>query len=227
MSKYYNSGDILAQKKPAKATRGNVDESLEKETQEKITNPRAINGGRDRVPENHAEKNKERLNSSLAKTPLHARAEVKEKAQPKKKPLMKMKPIKKAIKKESTQTFPISSIIFITVFTLALIYVIHLYIEIDDLNSSLANLNNEIVEMKREEMALEIEKNSMYPLEEIERIAKEKYGMVNIDQLPKEYITPENKDEIEIIDKGNENETPGALLSGFARVVSDLLSYIN
>jgi len=51
--------------------------------------------------------------------------------------------------------------------------------------------------------------------------------MVDEDQIPKEYITPNTEDSIEIMETEPKDETPGALLSGFAGVVSDLLSYIN
>ena len=64
-------------------------------------------------------------------------------------------------------------------------------------------------------------------LEEIERIAREEYGMVNRDQLPKEYITPDSEDQIEIIDTKSGEAAPGALMSGFAKAISNLLSYIN
>ena len=84
-----------------------------------------------------------------------------------------------------------------------------------------------IVDMKSEETELEIKKNNMYDLEEIERIAREEYGMVNRDQLPKEYITPDSEDHIEIIDAQSEEAAPGALMSGFAKAISNLLSYIN
>ena len=51
--------------------------------------------------------------------------------------------------------------------------------------------------------------------------------MVSADQLPKEYITPDNEDHIQIIDTGDDESAAGVLMSGFGRTFSNLLSYIN
>ena len=232
MSQYYTSGDIIAQKK------NNTKETIQKDLAENFLQekgyerqikPREINGGRDRVPKNYAASNKVRLNDSLAKTPVPAKGTVSAKKNTAPRKTRKKVAVgQMETRKEASKTpFPIPYIICIMLLTVIFLYVIHLYIEIDDLNAELTDYNNLIVDMKREETELEIKKNNMYDLEEIERIAREEYGMVSADQLPKQYITPDSKDDIEIIDMQNEDMTPGALMSGFAKSISNLLSYIN
>ena len=53
------------------------------------------------------------------------------------------------------------------------VYVVHLYIEITDFNSTLAEYDATLVELKSVQNDLEFEKNRLYNLEEIARIAKE------------------------------------------------------
>ena len=236
MSQYYTSGDdILVQKKnnTKETEQKNLAENfLQEKGYERQVKPRDINRGRDRVPQNHTTANKARLNTALAKTPVQAKAtgtaNKKENVQAIKRKQKKVTVGQMELRKESAKTpFPIPYIFCIIILTVIFLYVIHLYIEIDDLNSEITDYNNMLVEMKSEETELEIKKNNMYDLEEIERIAREEYGMVNRDQLPKEYITPDSKDDIEIIDAQSEELAPGALMSGFAKSISNLLSYIN
>lgn len=227
MSKYLpTNDDILVQKKSAvnESSRKDLAEDfLTQKGYERQIKPRGVNGGRDRIPQNHAVANKERLNSSFAKTPVQAK-----RATDEEKKRERRASARTEVRKESAKTpFPIPYIFCIVLLTAIFLYVIHLYIEIDDLGDELTDYNNMLVEMKKEEEDLKIKKDHMYDLEEIERIAREEYGMVNRDQLPKEYITPDSKDDIEIIDMQSEEVAPGALMSGFAKSISNLLSYIN
>ncbi|MBQ7897863.1 MAG: septum formation initiator family protein [Clostridia bacterium] len=227
MSQYYTSGDdILAQKKTkSKETAGKdlAENFLQEKGYERQVKPREINGGRDRVPQNHTVTNKNRLNTALAKTPRTAKGVENIRKKEKKVSVSRME-----VRRENAKTpFPIPYIFCIVLLTVIFLYVIHLYIEIDDLNAELTDYNNMIVDMKSEETELEIKKNNMYDLEEIERIAREEYGMVNRDQLPKEYITPDSEDQIEIIETQSGEAAPSVLMSGFAKTISNLLSYIN
>lgn len=199
---------------------------------ERQAKPRELNGGRDRVPQGHTQRNKVRMNNSLAATPEHAKSNYTKTAtarrsHEKKRYVQTQVKVAEVRKEKPSTPFPISIILCLIAITVISLYVIHLYIELDELNATVADYNNRIAEMKNEEKVLQTQKASKYNLEEIERIAKEKYGMVDADQLPKEYITPDAEDSIEIMEKDTADETPGALLSGFAGVVSDLLSYIN
>ncbi len=220
------SGEIITEKKKsAKETQQkNLAETfLQEKGYERQVKPRQMNNGRDRVEHNYATDNKARLNNALAKTPTGAIN-----SQSKQKKVKKVAVGEMERRSEVAKTpFPIPYIVCILLLTVIFLYVIHLYIEIDNFNSELTDYNNMIVEMKSKETELEIKENNMYDLEEIERIAREEYGMVNKDQLPKEYITPDSEDDIEIIDTKSTEVAPGALMSGFAKAISNLLSYIN
>ena len=188
---------------------------------ERQAKPREVNGGHDRVPRNYTQKNKVRLNGALAHTPIQARPIAKKQS-------AKTQVNVTGLRKERSKTpFPTFTVLCLIALTVVALYVVHLYIELDELDATITEYNNMITEMKAEERVLQTQKASKYNLEEIERIAKEKYGMVDADQLPKEYITPDAEDSIEIMETDNGDDTPAALLSGFAGVVSDLLSYIN
>lgn len=237
MSEYNTSGEILAKNKAkVKTEKDLAGDFLAEKGYERQVKPRNINGGRDRLPQNYTQKNKARLNDALAFTPDQAKSGVPSKTASAQTAVRRKKTVQRVrtevnvaeVRKEKPKTpFPASVVLCLVAITVILLYVVHLYIELDELNASLINYNNQIAEMKNEERVLQSQKASKYDLEEIERIAKEKYGMVDADQLPKEYITPDAEDSIEIMETSIEDETPGALLSGFAGVVSNLLSYIN
>lgn len=226
MSKYHTQNeDILVKNKTvtnSSARKDLAEDFLAEKGYERQIKPRGVNGGHDRLPQNHTAVNKERLNTSLAKTPRQLKGE---EVTRRRENRISARPM---VRTESAKTpFPIPYIVCVVLLTAIFLYVIHLYIEIDELDDALTDYNNMLVEMKKEETDLRIKKNNMYDLEEIERIAREEYGMVNRDQLPKEYITPDTKDDIEIIDMQSEEVAPGALMSGFAKSISNLLSYIN
>ncbi len=230
----YTSGNTTAKRNTNTVTDSNKNlagDYLAEQGYERQAKPREVNGGRDRVPQNHAQNNKTRMNNALAATPAQAKnGEVKAvsaKRTSKKRKAQTVVKVSGVRKEKPVTPFPISVIFCLIAITVMSLYVIHLYIELDELNAAITDYNNQIAEMKNQEKVLQTQKASKYNLEEIERIAKEKYGMVDADQLPKEYITPDAEDSIEIMETSIEDETPGALLSGFAGVVSDLLSYIN
>lgn len=231
MSEYYTQGKVVADNKTNTGTQKDLaGDFLVEKGYERQLKPRQINGGRDRLPQNHTQTNKVRLNSALANTPSQAKSSVINGTRKKKKTVSgaRTRVNVAGVRKEKAKTpFPIATILCLLAITLISLYVIHLYIELDELNAAMTDYNNKLVEMKNEERVLQTQKASKYNLEEIEQIAKEQYGMVDADQLPKEYITPDAEDSIEIMETSIENDTPGALLSSFAGVVSNLLSYIN
>ncbi len=229
----YTSGNTTAKRNTETVTDTNrnlAGEYLAEQGYERQAKPREVNGGRDRLPQNHTQNNKARMNNALATTPAQAKnggVAASAKKVSKKRRTQTVVKVSGVRKEKPVTPFPISVILCLVAITVLSLYVIHLYIELDELNATITDYNNQIAEMKNQEKVLQTQKASKYNLEEIERIAKEKYGMVDADQLPKEYITPDAEDSIEIMETSIEDETPGALLSGFAGVVSDLLSYIN
>ena len=117
---------------------------------ERQAKPREVNGGRDRLPRNYAQKNKDRLNSSLATTPAQAKSTTSASTVAKKK-RAQIKTEVPVVKAESPATpFPFFTIICLIAITVISLYVIHLYIELDDMNATITEYNNRIVEMKNE-----------------------------------------------------------------------------
>lgn len=224
----YTSGNTYTSKRAnsstARTEKKLAGDYLAEKGYERQARPRDVNGGRDRVPRNYTQNNKARLNGSLATTPAQAKPTAKKQVKKKQQTQVKVT----GLRKERSKTpFPAFTVLCLIALTVVALYVVHLYIELDELDATITEYNNMITEMKDQERSLQTQKASKYNLEEIERIAKEKYGMVDADQLPKEYITPNAEDSIEIMETDMSDETPAALLSGFAGVVSNLLSYIN
>lgn len=218
MAKNYNSAsDIIIKKRPVA---GSVEEKefaedlLQSKGYVPSTKPRRVNGGQDVAGASHTERNRARLNRTLSKAPAQVDEadiqDVQEVAAPK------------------PNSIPIISYVFFTlVIIIIMAYVVHLSVEISELNSSISDCKNKLVELRGKQNDLEFRKENLYDLEEIERIAREEYGMVNSDRLPKEYITSENGDSIQLMDTGEEKSAAGILMSGFGRAVSNMLSYIN
>lgn len=218
MAKNYNSAsDTVIKKRPAM---GDVQEKelaedlLQSKGYVPATKPRRVNGGQDMAGARHTERNRARLNSTLSKAPVQARDY--DTCEP------------QAAAVERTISFPIITyVFFILAIIIIMAYVVHLCVELSELRAEISNCKNTLVELKGKQNDLEFQKEKLYNLEEIERIAREEYGMVNSDRLPKEYITSENGDSIQLMDTGEEKSAAGILMSGFGRAVSNMLSYIN
>jgi len=225
MPKDYTLGDdILVQKKNTSSTVSEkelAEELLQAEGYVPPTKPRRVNGGVEEASASHTDKNKKRLNQTLSEAPAPARRTVKKKAT-----AQRTLPFR-AEREKAASPFPVSYIFFILILTAIMVYVVHLYIEISELDATLSEYNNTLVELKSEQNDLKFEKNRLYDLEEIERIAREEYGMVNADQLPKEYITPEGGDHIQILETEEGKSAAGVLMSGFSKTFDTVLSYIN
>lgn len=222
MPKNYTLGDdILVQKKNTSSTvteKELAEELLQAEGYVAPTKPRRVNGGEEIASATHTDKNKKRLNQTLSETPEQAK---------KKKPLVHRALPFHAEREKAASPFPISYIFFILILTAIMVYVVHLYIELSELDATLSECNNTLVELKSENNDLQFEKNRLYNLEEIERIAREEYGMVSADQLPKEYITSGGGDHIQILETEDNQSAAGVLMSGFGRAFDTILSYIN
>ncbi len=225
MPKDYTMGDdILVQKKNSSSTvteKELAEELLQAEGYTPPTKPRRVNGGEEIASASHTDKNKKRLNQTLSKTPEPARQSVKRKSV-----AQRIMPFR-AEREKAASPFPISYMFFILILTAIMVYVVHLYIEISELDATISECNNTLVELKSEQNDLQFEKNRLIDLEEIERIAREEYGMVSADQLPKEYITSEGGDRIQILETEDDKSAAGVLMSGFGKVIGSALSYIN
>jgi hypothetical protein len=80
------------------------------------------------------------------------------------------------------------------IFTCALVavvfmYMLSLYIQVDEYSHSIDEMKSEIAQMKEETTKLEIRLEGKYDLNEVERMATEEFGMVAASSLPKKYIS--------------------------------------
>ena len=118
-------------------------------------------------------------------------------------------------KNERKKPFPLAVILCCLAVTISLMYVISLYIHIDDYSSDISDLKGEISSYNDQITALELRLENKYDLDEIERIAVEEYGMVRADKLPKKYVSLAGDDVIEITTP-DKSSGIGNLLSVFA-----------
>ena len=94
--------------------------------------------------------------------------------------------------------FPLAIIACCLAVTAVFMYVITLYVSIDDCNANISSLTAEINQINDQITALELRVDNKYDLDEIEQIATEQYHMVRADTLPKKYISLAGDDVVEI-----------------------------
>lgn len=96
--------------------------------------------------------------------------------------------------------FPYAVVLAILLVVVVAMYVLSLRVQLDNLTSDISRMEREITQSREDQDALEVRLNAKYDLKEIERIAKDEYGMVPKDSLTKRYISISGEDEIEILD---------------------------
>ena len=70
-----------------------------------------------------------------------------------------------------------------------LMYVLFLFVQVEEYSKTIAEMEDRITELKEESSRLEVQLEGKYDLDEIERIATQEYGMVVSSTLPKKYIS--------------------------------------
>lgn len=81
--------------------------------------------------------------------------------------------------------FIVSCVIIAAVF----MYMLSLSIQIEEYSYSIDQIQNEITALKEEATRLEVQLESKFDLDEVERIATREYGMVSSSTLPKKYVS--------------------------------------
>lgn len=104
--------------------------------------------------------------------------------------------------------FPYAIIFSFVAIVAVAMYVLSLRVTLDGLTADISRMEREIAQSREEQNALEVRLNAKYDLTEIERIAKDEYGMVGKDTLTKKYISISGEDEIEILDGSLSEERP-------------------
>lgn len=95
--------------------------------------------------------------------------------------------------------FPYAIIFSFLAIVAVAMYVLSLRVTLDSLTADISKMEREISAVVEDRNALEVRLNAKYDLTEIERIAKEEYGMVSKDSLTKKYISVSGEDEIELL----------------------------
>ena len=140
------------------------------------THPDAID------PEKRISKNLNKLNRELVVTP---RTNEKELA------LAEEDRGVKVVTRSSAVKFPIPYAIIVSCVLIAavLMYVLSLSIQIEEYSYSIDQMQAEITELKEEATRLEVQLESKFDLDDVERIATQEYGMVAASTLPKKYVS--------------------------------------
>lgn len=84
---------------------------------------------------------------------------------------------------------PYAFIITCVIIAAVFMYTLSLSIQIEEYSYSIDQMQNEINALKEEATRLEVQLESKFDLDEVERIATQEYGMVSSSALPKKYVS--------------------------------------
>lgn len=107
---------------------------------------------------------------------------------------------------------PMAVIFSCALIAIVFMYVLSLYIQIDEYSYSIDQMEAQIAELKEEATKLEVQLESKYDLDEVERIATQEYGMVASSTLPKKYVSVTESEDV--WQEAEEEEEEG-FFSGF------------
>ncbi len=132
------------------------------------------------------------------------------------------KPTIKTYKNPSTRPFPIAVVFSSLICTVLIMFIVYNYVKLNEYTSEASALTNQLTALKQTEEELNNELVKRVDLMEIERIAKEDYGMIKNDHLTKKYITIENEDKTEVVT--DEPEGTGSSYTTLMSIIADLFS---
>ena len=117
---------------------------------------------------------------------------------------------------------PIALIVSVLLITAVFMYMLSLNVQIEEYSRSISSMEGEIAALKEEATRLEVELESKYDLDEIERISTQEYGMVSADSLPKTYISVNEEGEVYETSELAEENGVSKLISGFLSTLRSL-----
>lgn len=91
---------------------------------------------------------------------------------------------------------PIAVIFSCALIAVVFMYVLSLYIQIDEYAYNIDQMESQIAELKEEATKLEVQLEGKYDLDEVERIATQEYGMVASSTLPKKYVSVTESEDV-------------------------------
>ncbi len=132
------------------------------------------------------------------------------------------KPTIKTYKNPTTRPFPIAVVFSSLICTILIMFIVYNYVKLNEYTSEASALTNQLTALKQTEEELNNELAKRVDLMEIERIAKEDYGMIKNDHLTKKYITIENEDKTVVVT--DEPEGTGSSYTTLMSIIADLFS---
>jgi len=164
-------------------------------------------------PEKRVSRNLNKLNRELVDPPSF---DVKETAQAKAEKKTEVKVVSKR------KPLPVSLILGVVMITAIFMYMLTLNVQIEETGQSISAMESKIAELKEETNRLEVQLESKYDLDEIERISTEEYGMVSAESLPKTYVSIGNEGDVFETDPDARQSGVDKLVSGFMSFFRDL-----
>ena len=114
--------------------------------------------------------------------------------------------------------FPLGMLLILALITALFLFMMMNFAELDQYNSAIRDLNNELAELKTEQKKLETRLEGRDDLNAYKLFAEEQLGMV-ADEGEKRYVKLNPEDRTEIMEYDDEGEGGSYLLSGLAEVL--------
>ena len=102
----------------------------------------------------------------------------------------------KATSVAAASPIPYAYIVSLILLAAVLMYVVSLFVEVQEYSRSIDEMESRIAELKEQSTRLEVQLESKYDLDEVERIATQEYGMVVSSTLPKKYISVSEEEDV-------------------------------
>ena len=127
-------------------------------------------------------------------------------------------------KVKSRAAAPVAVIFSCLLIAAVFMYMLSLNVKVEEYSKSISELQTDINRLKEEATRLEVQLESRYDLDEVERIATEQYGMVSADSLPKKYVSVSDGADVLQVQPGEEENGFHSLITGFVSAIRDLMS---
>ena len=119
---------------------------------------------------------------------------------------------------------PVSIIFSCVLIAVVFMYMLSLNVTVEEYSKSISELQSDITRLKEEATQLEVQLESRYDLDEVERIATEEYGMVSADSLPKKYVSVNDGEDVLLVQPGEEENDFHTLVTGLVSAIREILS---
>lgn len=91
---------------------------------------------------------------------------------------------------------PVAFIFSLFILAAVFMYMVSLYVQVEEYSHSIDVMESRIAELKEEATQLEVQLESKYDLDEVERIATQEYGMVVASSLSKKYVSVSAEEDV-------------------------------